>query len=391
MGDLAQELCHILPPNDEEESVNDGIDFAAGQANSHCVTPRESRFRQGGEIGVSVPGFSNRLPTGQITMTSFDSEIRAILQTRVNLTASCSDCSPIPKVADAGVVFDCEGVAVQVMHEGTRVLADAYCGEWMTDIVRLLRGHHEPQEELLFHHLVRHAHPGSLIVELGAWWAYYSNWWLGAVPGAEAVCVEPDSDHAAVGRANMALNGRSARWIDAALGGTYRPQVEFSCESTGGNVLIECLDMPSLASRLGGRPIEMLHMDMQGMELEFLRSLRRTPRMPRFLMVSTHHESISGSPSTHMDCIMELEMQGAVILAEHDVLESYSGDGLVAASFDPRDAGISLPAISRLNGVNPIWPVQEHPEVVPPSSWWRRRLHRVAAFRDRFAGRRTAA
>lgn len=277
------------------------------------------------------------------------------LRQRIDFTASCRDSDPIPKVPDAGAVVDRHGVAVQMMHDGTLVRADAYCGSWMTELIRRLRGHHEPQEELLFHALVRRAEPGSLMVELGAWWAYYTNWWLAAVPGATAVCVEPDPENLEVGRANLALNGRRAECINALLGGSHLPRVDFPCATRGGTVAVECLDMPALAARLQGRAVEMLHMDMQGAELPFLRSLRRNASPVRFVMVSTHHESISGSATTHEDCLAELRAQGAVILAEHDIAESFSGDGLIVASFDPRDAEVPLPSISRNRTGIPDW------------------------------------
>ena len=278
----------------------------------------------------------------------------ADLETRIALTLSCRDSDAIPKVAAAGAVLERHDGPVQVMHEGTLVHADGYCGAWMTEIIRRLRGHHEPQEELIFHHLLPYARPGSLIVELGAWWAYYTAWYLGAVPGAAAVCVEPDPANLELGRANLALNGRTAEFVHAALGGEYRPQIEFH-RAHGGTITVESLDMPALATRLRGRPVEMLHMDMQGFELGFLRSLRRCGTSVRFVMVSTHHESISGSATTHADCLAELRGQGAVILAEHDVLESYSGDGLIAASFCRDDAAIPLPPLSRHRGRNPLW------------------------------------
>jgi len=287
------------------------------------------------------------------------------LETRIALTLSCRDCDAIPKVAAAGAVVERDDGAVQVMHDGTLVRADGYCGGWMTEIIRRLRGHHEPQEELIFHHLLPHARPGSLIVELAAWWAYYTAWYLGAVPEAAAVCVEPDPANLELGRANLALNGRTAEFINAALGGEYRPRIEFPRAVHGGTVAIESLDMPALASRLRGRPVEMLHMDMQGCELAFLRSLRRCGTPVRFVMVSTHHESISGSVTTHADCLAELRRQGAVILAEHDVLESYSGDGLIAASFCRADAAIPLPPLSRHRGANPLW----HPRRPGAAGW----------------------
>jgi len=291
------------------------------------------------------------MANGAQTPASFPAE----LQMRIALTLSCRDSDAIPKVAAAGAILERDDGAVQVMHDGTLVRADGYCGGWMTEIIRRLRGHHEPQEELIFHHLLPHARPGSLIVELGAWWAYYTAWYLGAVPGAEAVCVEPDPAKLELGRANLAINGRTAEFINAALGGEYRPQFEFHRTGRAETVTIESLDMPALAARLRGRPVEMLHMDMQGCELAFLRSLRRCGTPVRFVVASTHHELISGSATTHADCLAELRGQGAMILAEHDVLESYSGDGLIVASFCRDDASLPLPPLSRHRGRNPLW------------------------------------
>jgi hypothetical protein len=60
-------------------------------------------------------------------------------------------------------------------------------------------------------------------------------------------------------------------------------------------------------------------------------------RRVRFLVVSTHHESISGDPLTHERCLHVLDVARAHVIAEHSVDESFSGDGLIAASTDPHD------------------------------------------------------
>jgi hypothetical protein len=268
---------------------------------------------------------------------------------RVAITLSCRDCDQIPKVRNAGEVFRHDGVEVQRMHEGTLVRAGGYGGPWMTRVIAGLRGHHEPQEEVVFHRLVQACRPGTRIVELAAYWAYYTNWYLGAVPNAEAVCVEPDADHVAVGQGNLALNGRRATWIRASLGGAHAASMPFRQSSDGTTVDIPCHAMDSLFDEIGWQPIEMLHLDGQGVELPFLKSLDRAVErtLLRFVVVSTHHGSISGSPTTHADCLRQLESLGAVILCEHGVEESFSGDGLIAASFDPADASLLIPPISR--------------------------------------------
>jgi FkbM family methyltransferase len=268
---------------------------------------------------------------------------------RVAMTAGCRDTDAIPKVPRAGEVIDRDDGKVQVMHDGTLVVAGGYCGDWMTEIIRGLKGHHEPQEELVFHHLLRHCRPGTRIVEVGAFWAYYTNWYLGAIAGSTAVCVEPDASNMACGQRNLALNGRSATWVNACVGRHHAEATTMQRESDGATVCVACHSMESLLDAVGRGPIEMLHVDCQGAELPFLESLGQAvgAGLLRFVVVSTHHASISGSSTTHQDCLRQLGSLGATILCEHAVEESFSGDGLIAASFHAADVGIELPAISR--------------------------------------------
>jgi hypothetical protein len=95
--------------------------------------------------------------------------------------------------------------------------------------------------------------------------------------------------------------------------------------------------------------VELLHIDAQGAELPFLESLGDNDlyRQVRFVVVSTHHESISGSPKTHEECIKVIQRIGGCILEEHSVEESFSGDGLIVASFDAKDRDICSPKISK--------------------------------------------
>jgi hypothetical protein len=69
---------------------------------------------------------------------------------RMAMTLRCRDSDPIPKVPRAGEVIEHNSRRVQVMHEGTLVETGGYHGDWMEQTIRGLKGHHEPQEELLF-------------------------------------------------------------------------------------------------------------------------------------------------------------------------------------------------------------------------------------------------
>ena len=67
----------------------------------------------------------------------------------------------------------------------------------------------------------------------------------------------------------------------------------------------------------------------------------------RTLVISTHHHSISGDPLTHQRCLAMVEDYGGLVIAEHDVHESFSGDGLIAARFGPDQAGWPIIPVSR--------------------------------------------
>jgi FkbM family methyltransferase len=282
---------------------------------------------------------------------------------RVQMTLGCRDTEAIPKVDGAGAVMVQEEVRIQLMHNGVKVVADGYCGVWMTQIIEGLKGHHEPQQELVFHALLRHVSPATRIVELGAWWAYYACWYLREVPDSTALCIEPCLDHLRVGEHNAVLNGVSGRvaFKNAWIGREQDGQV--LAHSVNG---LPCLDMDAILESAGG-PIEMLHVDIQGAEIGLIESMGDAVSKGaiRFLVVSTHHESISGAAFTHDDCIRAIRRLGGVLLAEHSVEESYSGDGLIVASFLPDDLGIELPKPSKNAPEKSLFP----PKVIPLISY----------------------
>lgn len=270
---------------------------------------------------------------------------------RTLMTIGCRDTDGIPKVQGAGSIVQDGEHLVQLMHNGLRVQAGGYYGDWMAQIIRGLQGHHEPQEELVFHHLLRFVRHGSTMAELGAFWAYYTLWFLKEIPGSRALCVEPDAYNLSVGRHNAWLNGMLERveFMNAWIGATAAETQAASTENSTGDVQLPVMNMDSVAQRLAGQPIELLHMDIQGAELGFIESMSAAVKgkLLRFVMVSTHHSTISGSKTTHPDCVEALRTLGANILVEHDVIESYSGDGMILASFYREDAMLQFPEISR--------------------------------------------
>ncbi len=256
---------------------------------------------------------------------------------RVAMATRCRDCDNVPKVADAGMLFELgEGQQVQIMHNGLRVVAGGYYGQWMTDLIRLCRGHHESQEERLFHEVVKHLPDDATMIELGGFWSYYSLWFLMDRPQRRSVVIEPDPTHLAVGQANAALNCLVPRFRSGFAGGSYAPAEQFQCEVSGEQVLPR-YSVGHLMEEEGWPKLHLLHCDIQGAETEVLESCRELFRNKQidWVFVSTHAHQISGDPLTHQRCLAILRESGATIEAEHDVHESFSGDGLIVARFCP--------------------------------------------------------
>ena len=118
-------------------------------------------------------------------MTIEDTEpVCAALKRGSRWLTRCRDTDPIPKVRRAGhVVLLTDSRRVQIMHNGVQVVADGYYGAWMTKLIELCSGHHEPQEERIFHEVVSRLPPGGTMLEVGGFWAYYSIWFLCAARG----------------------------------------------------------------------------------------------------------------------------------------------------------------------------------------------------------------
>lgn len=263
---------------------------------------------------------------------------------RIGLTVACRDTDAIPKVPGAGEVTD----GVQLMHNGVKVVEGGYYGEWMTEVIRRLRGHHEPQEEVAFHAVVERlaatSGPSPVMLELGAFWAYYSLWFKHRIPGGRAFLVEPDPAYLDVGRRNFELNDLEGTFHQAAVGRDAAPPQPFECESDGRTRPVPVEGLRSLLRRFHLDHVDLLFSDIQGFEWPLLDGAREelAGGKVRFLVVSTHHHVISGDPLTHQRCLALLRELGAHVILEHTVAESYSGDGLIVVSFDERDRDLHV-------------------------------------------------
>lgn len=250
---------------------------------------------------------------------------------RVDEALLCADADYIPKVPDAGKVrVDEEEHRVQLMHNGLLVVADGYYGEFTTRIIEGMKGHHEPQEEKVFYEVLKAVGPGSTMIELGCYWAYYSLWFQKAVENAKNFMIEPARAALECGRRNFQLNGMRGDFTLARIG-----RSSSAGWKTSGAVAANA-EPPTICVRdfVKGKGIEqvtLLHSDIQGFEYEMLQGCGDliTSRQIEFVFISTHNLR------RHFQCLKYVARNGYTIIAEHTPKESYSEDGLIVGAASP--------------------------------------------------------
>ena len=198
------------------------------------------------------------------------------------------------------------------------------------------------------------------MVELGCFWSYYSLWFNQCVPDAKLLLLEPVIEHLEAGRRNFDLNNVSGTFVQGLVGA----RSDSTTRLLGEDKVVRRIPTVSVDDLVREHDIdrvELLLIDVQGAELEALKGARDLIGRDglRFVFVSTHHHLMSNDPLIHQRCDRFLEDAGAHIIARHNVIESFSGDGLVVASFDPADRDLSVP-ISKNWPTNSMWPELEY-------------------------------
>lgn len=268
-------------------------------------------------------------------------------QERAMMTVSCRDTDYIPKAKDAGKTVTFKGRSCQVMHNGLKVVNGGYYGEWMSGIIKSLNGHHEPQEEKTFYEVLKRLDKKPTMIELGSFWAYYSNWLAYEHKDATIICCEPDPKNIEVGKINAEINGnlKRATFIESAAGSKDKSKITFDLDSEAGKTReVEIRSIDSIVREYKIKKLDVVHMDVQGAELDALKGAEESIKQGkvRFVFVSTHHYLFSKDPSTHQKCKDFIRLHGGNIITSHTIAESFSGDGLIVASFDKRDNDLKI-------------------------------------------------
>jgi len=235
---------------------------------------------------------------------------------RIQDVQSARDNQHVPHVSDAGRIIDGQ----LVMHNGIRITPGSYVDERMTELLQQNRGVHEPQEEAAFATVLSWLKSNGLksytMIELGAYWAFYSIWFKTTLPNSNCFCVEPNETNLNWGRRNFDTNGQVADFTWAYVG---------SSPNEGHPPTIS-VDSFIQAKQI--KHVHILHSDIQGYELEMLRGARNSfdRRMIDYVFISTHRHFL------HYRCLDQLRRDGFKILADADLLESHSLDGLIVGA-----------------------------------------------------------
>ncbi|MCH2124912.1 MAG: FkbM family methyltransferase [Pirellulaceae bacterium] len=220
----------------------------------------------------------------------------------------------IPRVDRAGEIVD----GYLVTHNGLLVTPS---DPGYVQLLTSNTGCHEPQEEYLFQQVLEQIPGGGQMLELGAYWAFYSMWFAKEVQNANCYLVEPRKKNLKVGKHNFAKNGFRGEFFRSKIGHGHLGVDRF-------------LDAQQLEY------IDLLHADIQGAEYEMLCDAEQSLRNGRigFVFVGTHSQEL------HYACKAYLEKHDYVTIAHADFDHgTYCCDGVLVA----QRAGLS-------NGLAPL-------------------------------------
>jgi hypothetical protein len=232
---------------------------------------------------------------------------------RIAIVRECPDNGAIPRVSNAGEVRD----GIQIMHNGIKIAAGSYYGEGITRLLRENQGVHEPQEERAFAEILNYIEPGGVILELGAYWGFYSTWFCTSVSDGKAFLVEPESDNLDFGRKNFNLNNLKGDFNQAFVGRRSSLSAK--------HLPVVCVDDFVQQKRI--KKISIVHSDIQGFELEMLKGCQKTlaDSLIDFFFISTHSDRL------HAQCERFLSKYGFQTISSAPPSQSYAVDGILVS------------------------------------------------------------
>ena len=268
------------------------------------------------------------LRSGDNLVEQMDADKRDYWQSRIDDVLSGPDNKDIIRHEKAGQIVDSQFV----MHNGILIDPMSYYSFPLLQMLMDNKGVHEPQEEKIFQEVLKSLPEKGkkTMLELGAYWCFYTMWFLQKFPDANCFMVEPERENLFYGKKNLQINGMKGTFIHAGIGQNNDDPnniltVDHICQKNK----IEFLDI--------------LHSDIQGYELEMLHGSQRMLSEKRvgYVFISTHSNEL------HYDCQKLLEEKyGFITLASADLEETYSWDGIIVLK-SPDYPGIEKVEISK--------------------------------------------
>lgn len=239
-------------------------------------------------------------------------KLSEIWEKRTQDVCSSSDNNFIPRVANAGEIKN----GKQVMHNGIRIRLGSYYGPEYSQMLMRNKGVHEPQEERVFAEVLTTLPENSVMIEMGAFWSFYSMWFQKEIRGAQSYMIEPDEFNMGQGKRNFKLNGFKGTFIQAFIG-----------EKSDYSGRIPMIAIDDFVKEKKIPFIHILHSDIQGFENKMLRGASQCflENKIGYVFISTHSNEV------HYECRDFLLEKGFIILADANLDQTFSEDGLLVA------------------------------------------------------------
>lgn len=247
-------------------------------------------------------------------------------QDRIADVIACPDNAAIPRVKDAGKLHG----NLLVMHNGILIDPLSYYGLPILKMLLLNGGVHEPQEEKIFGRVLDSLPPGKkTIMELGAYWAFYSMWFLKKFPGSSAYMLEPELKNLYAGKKNFRLNNLHGAFFHLGAGETENKKERITSPD-------------AFCEKENTGFIDILHADIQTYEAAMLRGAKKlvSEKKVGYFFISTHSNEL------HEQCKSFLAENGYALVAEANLDDTYSYDGILVMK-DPSYPGIASVEIAR--------------------------------------------
>jgi hypothetical protein len=244
---------------------------------------------------------------------------------RIALVISSPDNKKINYVENAGTLND----GLLVMHNGIVIEPLSYYGYPILKMLLNNRGIHEPQEEYVFQEVLKEIPIGATMIELGAYWSFYSMWFNKNIKNAKNYMIEPCNVE--YGMNNFKYNKLKGSFFQYYV--ADKPSIN---ENGSANISVDSFIKDNHVDF-----VDILHSDIQGYELLMLKGANNLlkKRKVGYVFISTHSDEL------HADCGRLMEDMGFIQLCSANLQETYSQDGLLVYK-NPEYEGIEKIEIS---------------------------------------------